>query len=190
MLEEMGVVFAANFLAELGDKTQLAVLALSARNKDHNAVLLGSVGGLCLATLLAIVAGAFISKLFDASLLKTASGVIFIAFGAYSLLSKEEDDGKVGDGSNPLVSSFVLLFLMELGDKTQLANLLFASAFEPLPAFIGAAAALAILSAIAVYFGKGVAGRFGHKTIRAASSIAFILIGIAMAALAHWLVPA
>jgi len=77
--------FATIFLAELGDKTQLATLAFSAEGKSRLAVFTGSAGALILTSLLGVVFGAAIAKVIPANLIRTGAGVLFIILGAWML---------------------------------------------------------------------------------------------------------
>lgn len=78
-----------------------------------------------------------------------------------------------------LTSTFVLIFLAELGDKTQLATLsLAASGRSRLVVFVGAAAALATTSAIAVLLGEGLARVVPEAWIKRAAGMAFIVLGV------------
>ena len=79
-------VFVSIFLAELGDKTQLATL-LFATDKSLNRwqVFLAAAAALTLSSLLAVVFGDQISRFFSPKVLKTAAGVGFLAIGAWTL---------------------------------------------------------------------------------------------------------
>jgi Ca2+/H+ antiporter, TMEM165/GDT1 family len=77
----MVTTFATIFLAELGDKTQLATLAFSAEGKSRIAVFIGSAGALVLASLLGVVFGAVVAKLIPPNYIKTGAGVLFVVLG-------------------------------------------------------------------------------------------------------------
>ena len=78
-----------------------------------------------------------------------------------------------------MASVFGIVFLAELGDKTQLATLLFASRSpEQLAAvFLGASAALVVASAIGVLAGGLLAQYLNPKTLNLAAGVGFVLIG-------------
>lgn len=77
-----------------------------------------------------------------------------------------------------LGSTFALIFLAEIGDKTQLAILsLAASAESRLTVFVGAAAALAATTFIAVLVGEGVARVVPHLWLHRAAGALFLLLG-------------
>ena len=75
---------------------------------------------------------------------------------------------------------FGTVFLAELGDKTQLATLLFAgrNAGSRLTVFIAAALALTVAAGIAVLAGSFLAGKISQKYLSWAAGAGFILIGI------------
>jgi putative Ca2+/H+ antiporter (TMEM165/GDT1 family) len=74
------------FLAELGDKTQLATFAFAAETKSRLAVFLGSAGALILTSLLAVVFGSIISRLVPAYYVKIGAGGLFVLLGLWMLL--------------------------------------------------------------------------------------------------------
>ena len=78
--------FAMIFLAELGDKTQLATLAFAAESKSKIAVFLGSAGALLLTSLLAVVFGSALSRLIPTAYIKTGAGVLFVFLGLWIIL--------------------------------------------------------------------------------------------------------
>jgi putative Ca2+/H+ antiporter (TMEM165/GDT1 family) len=78
-----------------------------------------------------------------------------------------------------LLSTFGLVFLAELGDKTQLATFtLAASGRSRLAVFLGAAGALVVTSAIAVLLGEGVARAVPESWIRRAAGLGFLALGV------------
>ena len=77
-----------------------------------------------------------------------------------------------------LASTFGLVFLAELGDKTQLATLsLAASEQSRLPVFLGAAAALVLSSGIAVLLGSALATVIPMVWVRRVAGVGFLLMG-------------
>ncbi len=79
-----------------------------------------------------------------------------------------------------ILTVFVMVFLAELGDKTQLATFLYStdSRNPRLAVFVGAAAALVLATAIAVLVGGLVSRHVNPKHLSWAAGIGFILIGV------------
>jgi putative Ca2+/H+ antiporter (TMEM165/GDT1 family) len=79
-----------------------------------------------------------------------------------------------------LIPIFVTVFLAELGDKTQLATLLFASEGKvaPLLVFVAAAGALTLSSAIAVGVGTAASQYLAALPLRPIAGVGFIAIGM------------
>ncbi len=75
-------VFTTVFVAELGDKTQLATLALSGSTDKPLAVFLGSAGALILTSLLGAAAGGSISEIIPESVLKAFASLVFLYIGS------------------------------------------------------------------------------------------------------------
>jgi putative Ca2+/H+ antiporter (TMEM165/GDT1 family) len=85
-LKIMFTSFAMIFLAELGDKTQLATFALAAENKTRLAVFIGSASALVLTSLLAVLFGGAISKLIPPNYIKAGAGTLFVVLGLWMLI--------------------------------------------------------------------------------------------------------
>lgn len=80
--------FAAIFLAEMGDKTQLAAFALSAGSSSRWVVFAAAALALVATTAVAVVAGAAVGKYVPEVWLKRAAGSMFIILGVLFLLSR------------------------------------------------------------------------------------------------------
>lgn len=80
-----------------------------------------------------------------------------------------------------LISTFGLIFLAELGDKTQLASMnMAASSKKPLEVFGGAMFAFAAVTAVGVLFGEALTKIIPLNVIHSGSAVLFIIIGILM----------
>ena len=82
--------FGAIFVAELGDKTQLAALSLSAGSKSKWIVFAGSSLALVTSSAIAVALGEGVSRFVSPLWLRRAAGVIFIVLGALFLLRKAD----------------------------------------------------------------------------------------------------
>ncbi|HZJ57113.1 MAG TPA: TMEM165/GDT1 family protein [Clostridia bacterium] len=73
------------FVAELGDKTQLAVFTLVTQHKQPWPIFLGASLGLTVVTLLGAFMGGFVCKYIPAAILKMAAGIMFLVMGFFIL---------------------------------------------------------------------------------------------------------
>ncbi|MGI6036003.1 MAG: TMEM165/GDT1 family protein [Limnochordia bacterium] len=76
-----GLTFGMLFLAEMGDKTQLAVFTLAARTQAPWSVFLGGSAALVLVTLLGSFLGGIITKYVPVKYINIAAGLLFLGFG-------------------------------------------------------------------------------------------------------------
>jgi putative Ca2+/H+ antiporter (TMEM165/GDT1 family) len=86
MLSSFGLIF----LAELGDKTQLTTMGLtaSAGNSETLSILIGSVAGISCATILGVAAGRLLSQWLNPEWLRIGGGCLFLVFGALLLMNR------------------------------------------------------------------------------------------------------
>ena len=80
--------FGAVFVAELGDKTQLATLSLASGKIDRLAVFIGSASALVCTSLLAVLAGDLLSRYVPPQYIRRGAGAIFIALGLLYIFRK------------------------------------------------------------------------------------------------------
>ena len=83
----VGSTFLAIFLAEMGDKTQLATMSLAA-GSSRWAVFAGSALALVATSAVAVLAGEAVSRLVSPLWLKRAAGLVFVVMGAWFLLGR------------------------------------------------------------------------------------------------------
>jgi putative Ca2+/H+ antiporter (TMEM165/GDT1 family) len=79
--------FGAVFLAELGDKTQLATLVFATSGRSRWAVFIGAAGALIATSAIAVLAGEGVTRAVSPTLLKRISGVAFVGIGCWVLWS-------------------------------------------------------------------------------------------------------
>jgi len=164
-------------LAELGDKTQLTVMCLSA-NKRAKTVFIGAVLAFTLIDGVSALIGGTIAAFIPAQWIGIGAGAAFLVFGIYSLIPKTEE-AKTDSRSLNVAHSFSLIAMMELGDKTQLSVIALAAEYDaPLMVFVGVMLALALLTAIGIAAGTVISRFIPMKYVKIGSSLVFIVFGI------------
>jgi len=88
ILTTFGSTFLFVFLAELGDKTQLATLALAANSRSRWVVFVAASLALVVITLLTVLVCEFLLKFVEIRYIKLGTGLLFIAIGTIILLGK------------------------------------------------------------------------------------------------------
>ncbi|MDB4969209.1 MAG: hypothetical protein JWN44_4898 [Myxococcales bacterium] len=84
----LATTFGAVFIAELGDKTQLATLSMSSGQVNRLSVFLGSASALVCTSLLAVLAGGLITRYVPPQYLRRGAGAIFIVLGLLYIFRK------------------------------------------------------------------------------------------------------
>ncbi|MCZ7402505.1 MAG: TMEM165/GDT1 family protein [Candidatus Methanoperedens sp.] len=171
--------FALIALAELGDKTQLTVIALSARY-DRKKVFSGVVLAFVLVTGLGVLVGEGLLKIIPEHMIKIIAGIMFVVFGIWMLLSKEncekEENPRV---LNPFISTFSMISLAEMGDKTQLTAITLSAKYDsPYLVFLGAVFALVMISLLGIFAGRKLCEIAPLAKIKLGAAVMFIFFGI------------
>ncbi|WP_013323140.1 TMEM165/GDT1 family protein [Gloeothece verrucosa] len=86
-----GLSFITVFLAEIGDKSQLAAIALGGSAKSPRAVFVGSITALILASFLGVIAGGSMAQLLPTKVLKALAAIGFAVMALKILWPQEED---------------------------------------------------------------------------------------------------
>jgi len=176
LLAALGLTFAA----ELGDKTQIIILTLAARH-GFKRVFAGAAVAFALLNLLAVSVGVFIYGILPQEVVKYSVSALFILFGILALLPEreKEETEEVKERRGPLLTSFLLVGLMELGDKTQLSLVALTAKYsQPLAVFIGGTLALWATTLIAALVGAGLGRVLSQRWLRRVSGVIFIAFGV------------
>lgn len=177
-LSSAGATYLLIVLAEFGDKSQLVCMTLAARHRGMP-VVLGAIASFALLNLLAVLFGAAVAAWLPAWLVTAAVALLFAFFGINSLRFEEEDDDEGVDekpGHGVFATTFLLIFLAEFGDKTQIAVAGMGSTAEAVAVWAGATAALATTSLLGVYAGRRLLNRLPLVWIHRVSGVFFLLL--------------
>jgi putative Ca2+/H+ antiporter (TMEM165/GDT1 family) len=177
--------FGLIFVAELGDKTQLTAIALAARYRWTKAF-----GGVASAFVVLNIAAVGVGRvLFDyvpLTWVRLASAAVFLLFGVLTFRDDGSDDNddeaskRVDRG--PFLTSFILIFLAELGDKTQIVTAtLSAQRDAPVSVFMGSTLALWLVSLLGLLLGAQIRRRLSQRLVHRAAGVMFIVFGIVSA---------
>ena len=181
--DTLSIVFSTFSLiavAEIGDKSQLVCMTLAARHR-HWPVILGAAAAFIILNLLAVAFGATIAQLVPEWVVAALVAMLFGFFGIHVLLIQDDDESEEiieKPGHGIFFTTFLLLFVAEFGDKTQIAVAGLASTFQPIAVWIGATAALIAVSGIGVWAGRTILQRVSKKRINRYSGSLFLLFSI------------
>jgi putative Ca2+/H+ antiporter (TMEM165/GDT1 family) len=123
-------VLATIFIAEMGDKTQLLLVAMTSKYKVSH-ILIGTWLATVVLNVLAVAVGAALSNYLDMRLIKLVAGLAFFYFAYATLAGDEEEEEEQSSKGRfgPILAIFGSFFLGELGDKTQLSGITLAAAY-------------------------------------------------------------
>lgn len=150
--------FAIVGVGELPDKTMFATLLLATRGKPL-AVWLGAAAAFLLHVALDVAFGAVLFSILPPSAVDAVAAALFAAGAAYawwqSRHSDEDETPLAASRRSALLTAFVVIFVAEWGDLTQILIIDLAARYrEPLATAVGSAAALSGVAALAVTGGK------------------------------------
>lgn len=166
-------------VAEMGDKTQLLSFVLAARFRKPWPIVLG----ILLATLanhfLAGAVGAWIASLVSPMTLKWVVAISFFAFGLWALKPDELEEDPAMPTAGVFLTTLVAFFLVEMGDKTQLATVALAARYDSLVAVVlGTTLGMLIANAPAVWMGEKLAHRVNMTYMRWVAAALFVVLGV------------
>lgn len=167
-------------LAEIGDKSQLVCMTLAARHRPAP-VIIGAISAFAILNLLAVLFGAAVAAWLPEWLVIAAVAILFAVFGISSLRYRaEEEDESIEEkpGHSVFATTFLLIFLAEFGDKTQIAVAGLSSASAASAVWAGATLALAGTSVLGVIAGRKLLHKLPLLWIHRISGGFFLLLAV------------
>lgn len=189
-LTTVAVVFGVIFIGELPDKSMFASLVLGTRFRRRY-VWLGAAAAFLIHVIIAVTAGHFMTLL-PHKVLELVVGLLFLLGAGLLVFGKDEDEsaerkkleretsGKADTFGKVFATSFIVIFLGEWGDLTQIATANYAAKYhDPLSVGVGAVAALWAAAALAVLLGSKLMTRIPARTLqRVTAGILLIFAGV------------
>ncbi|MEP5261976.1 MAG: TMEM165/GDT1 family protein [Nitratireductor sp.] len=181
-MEAFLVSLGAVAIAEIGDKTQLLALILAVRFRAPWSV----IAGIFVATIanhaLAAFAGTLVASWLTPEILAWVLGLSFLLMGLWALIPVEppsEEETKAASRFGPLVATAVAFFLVEMGDKTQIATVALGARYESVALVtLGTTLGMMAANVPVVLFGEAAAKRVPLGVMRLATAGLFIVLGL------------
>jgi len=179
MLEAFGVSTGLVAIAEIGDKTQLLAIVLAARFRKPVPIILGILCATLLNHAAAASLGYLIADWLTGHAFQIAVGVGFIVMAAWALIPDKEDDrAQNTNAGGVFFTTLVAFFLVEIGDKTQIATSLLAARFENiLIVTAGTTFGMMLANVPAVFLGEAATKIVPLHVVRMGAAIVFAAIG-------------
>ncbi|MBP9733594.1 MAG: TMEM165/GDT1 family protein [Candidatus Omnitrophica bacterium] len=165
-------------VSEMGDKTQLLAFSLAVRFKKPWAVMAGILTATLLNHALASWSGEWISRAVRPELLAWMLGVSFIGFGIWTLFPDKLENTEHKHRLGPYLTTCLLFFLAEMGDKTQLATIALGARFgSAIAVTIGTTLGMMLTDGLAVFLGEKMSGSVPMNWVRRGAAALFFLFG-------------
>lgn len=165
-------------LMELGDKTMLTTICLSAQYRRPGLVLLATMVALATSSVIAVIIGYILSATLPIEIITYVSGILFIVLGIYTLVTSNSDIPDTCDNPGTMFGMFSLVLLSELGDKSQITILALAAQTPfAIMVFAGSLIGFLVVNAIGALAGNRVAARIPLKIVKKVVGLIFILFG-------------
>jgi len=175
-------------LAEMGDKTQLLAILLATRFSRPVPIVLGIFVATLANHMLAALVGAQAAALLDSAWFRTLVALSFLAMAAWTLIPDKIDDLTEDRGRfGAFLTTTIAFFLVEMGDKTQLATIALGARFEAIWAVAaGTTLGMMIANVPAVFLGNELLRRVPLRAVRFVTAALFAVIGLWLLVATLW----
>ena len=167
-------------LAEIGDKTQLLALLLATRFRKPTPIVLGILVATLANHAFASAVGNWLVGVIGADVLRWILGLSFLVMAAWTLIpDSPPDEPSTAPRYGVFLTTVVAFFLVEMGDKTQVATVALAAQFHSLLwVVLGTTIGMMLANAPVVYLGDALIKRVPMQWVRIVAALAFALLGI------------
>lgn len=168
-------------LAEIGDKTQLLALLLAAKYRKPVPIILGILVATLLNHAVAGAVGAWLAVAIGPAAMRWILGLSFIAMAVWMLVpDKTEGLDEAPPRFGVFIATLVAFFVVEIGDKTQIATVALAAKYTPLAGVVlGTTFGMMLANVPAVLLGEIAARKLPMKLVHGIAAAVFLLLGIA-----------
>ncbi len=179
-------------LAEMGDRTQLLTVMLASRYCRPVPILLGVLAATLASNILAALAGFYLSSFLASTWFKYAVSISFIAMAVWAMVpekAKDEGETAMRPGLGVFMTTAVAFFLVEIGDKTQIAAAALAARFhDVLIVTLGTTAGMMLANIPAVWLGHQVTRVLPIGALKVAAALVYLGLGVwGIAEAAGWM---
>jgi putative Ca2+/H+ antiporter (TMEM165/GDT1 family) len=180
-VEALLVSTAVVAVAEIGDKTQLLVLALAAHFRKPVPIIFGMLAATLLNHAAAGALGTWLAVTVSPSALRWILALSFVSIAIWALLpDKGTPKAPTTPKSGVFVTTLWTFFLLEMGDKTQFATIALAAKYGSLlPVVAGSTLGIMLIDVPVVILSATAAWRLPRKSLRLIVPAMFLGLGIA-----------
>lgn len=180
MFEPLYVSTGVVAIAEIGDKTQLLAIVLAARFRKPLPIIAGILAATLLNHAAAATLGFLIARWLSGQLFQFIVGAAFIAMAGWALIPDKEDDAALDRSRGGVfLTTLVAFFIVEIGDKTQIATSLLAARYHQIAMVtVGTTLGMMLANVPAVLMGEAATRVVPLKVVRIVAATIFALIGV------------
>ena len=182
-------------LAEIGDKTQLLAIVLATRFAKPWPIIAGILAATLANHFLAALLGHGVAGLLDSPMFRIAVALSFVAMGLWTLIpdTMDDDELKAPSTASVFIATVIAFFLVEMGDKTQVATIALGAQYGHSLADVamvtaGTTLGMMIANVPAVFLGEALIARIRLDVVRRIAAALFVALGLWMlgGALGWW----
>lgn len=169
-------------LAEIGDKTQLLALVLAAKFRKPVPIILGILVATLANHAMAGAIGAWVSAAIGPTAMRWILGLSFIAMALWTLIPDKYEEAKdTAPRFGVFGTTLIAFFLLEMGDKTQIATVALAAKYSSLLAVIaGTTLGMMLANVPAVLIGQVAAKKLPMQIVHGIAALIFFVLGVSV----------
>jgi putative Ca2+/H+ antiporter (TMEM165/GDT1 family) len=168
-------------LAEIGDKTQLLAILLATRFKRPWPIIAGILTATLVNHFFAALIGEQAAAFLDGKTFRYVVAIGLIVMAGWTLIPDKFDEANDArpSRSGVFTTTVISFFLVEMGDKTQIATIALGARFHAvLPVMAGTTVGMMLANIPAVFLGNALIERVPLKLVRIVAALLFLAIGV------------